>query len=66
MSDEIGAALVRIVDEVGRREKFLQIYPDCQRVFSTTSQLFAHILSYLIRARAFYESSKIGKTRNVP
>jgi len=55
LSEEIGAAVVSIVKEIGRWEAYLQLYPASSRLHSTIAELFAQVINFAVRAMKFYE-----------
>jgi hypothetical protein len=57
---QIADALVDIVTEIGRWEQYLEVLTNSQRIQQSISVLYAHILSFLIRARAHYGKPKTG------
>ena len=57
---QITDALVDIVTEIGRWEQYLEGLTNSQRIQQSISVLYAHILSFLIRARAHYGKPKTG------
>ena len=57
---QIANALVDIVTEIGRWEKYLEVLTNSPRIQRSISVLYAHILSFLIRARAHYGKPKTG------
>lgn len=45
---------------LGRWEHNLQMFPKSTRLFNTTSELFARVLNYFVRAAGFYEESYLS------
>ncbi|KAF2660328.1 hypothetical protein K491DRAFT_711829 [Lophiostoma macrostomum CBS 122681] len=46
----------RVISEIGRCDRYLRLFPASDRLFTATSELFAQIINYLVRATAFYSS----------
>jgi len=59
-SQQITDALVDIITEIGRWEKYLEVLTNSPRIQGRVSELYARILSFLIRARAYYGKPKTG------
>jgi hypothetical protein len=59
-SQQITDALVDIITEIGRWEKYLEVLTNSPRIQQSISELYARILSFLIRARAYYGKPKSG------
>lgn len=61
MSEKIALALLDVVKHVGRWEQYLLLFPSSDRLQATLVELFANIISFLVRARIYYQKPTAGE-----
>jgi len=54
----IAEALIEIFKDLGRWNKYLELFEDSERVRDIASDLFSQVLNFLIRARNYYQTSR--------
>ncbi|KAG4416219.1 hypothetical protein IFR04_010622 [Cadophora malorum] len=59
-SEKINEALVSIVENLGRWNKYIDLFDDFERVRNAAARLFSRIINFLVRARIYYQKSRAG------
>lgn len=61
-TEKIADALLEIVNDLGRWDKYVDLFSKSDRVHNTAAYLFCHIIRFLVRAKSHYRSHKAGKS----
>jgi len=61
----IGDSLAEIITTIGRWEQYLQKYPTSARIRRAITTLYASVVSFLVRAHAFYKKPKVSKYMDI-
>jgi hypothetical protein len=57
-TEKIADALFEIVSDLGRWNKYAELFTESERVHKGAAQLFSQIINFLVRARAHYQSGR--------
>ncbi|CZT01742.1 uncharacterized protein RAG0_09217 [Rhynchosporium agropyri] len=55
VSDKIGSNILSVLYHIGRWEEYLHLHPASARLSTIIIELFAHLISFLVRSKRFYE-----------
>lgn len=65
-TEKIADALLEIVNELGRWDKYLELFNESDRVNKIAAQLFSQVIKFLISAKAHYQSHRASKNLLFP
>ena len=61
-TEKIADAIIEIINDLGRWDKYVELFSKSDRVRNTAAQLFSQIIRFLIRAKSHYQSHRASKT----
>lgn len=59
-SQDLGNALIEVVEIVEQRERRLEILFESERVRQKTAEVFSQIINFCVRARLFFQKPAAG------
>jgi hypothetical protein len=60
-SASISDALVEIVENLGRWNKYIELFDESERVRGIAGHLFSQIINFCVRARIYYKRRQLCK-----
>lgn len=61
-TERISDALLEILDDLGRWNKYVELFSKSEQVHKRAAHLFSHIVNFLVRAKSHYQSRRISKS----